>query len=75
MISLRDFLDLDILCILIFAFCLWGDKVISGFNNKHKKYLMVFGLILLIIETIREIWMMHHIHQIHQYHYTSTAVA
>jgi len=58
--SLRDFLDLDVLCILIFAFCLWGDKIIAGFNNKHRRYLMLAGLGLLTIETIREIWMHHH---------------
>jgi len=61
--SLRDFLDLDVLCILIFAFCLWGDKIISGFNNKHRRYLMMAGLGLLVIETMREIWMMHHHNQ------------
>jgi len=60
MISLRDFLDLDVLVILILAFCLWGSKFIQGFNQKHARYLMMAGLAILTFETLREIWVAHH---------------
>jgi len=59
MISLRDFLDLDVFVLCILALCIWGGKFI-GLSPKMIRYLQIGAFFILLFETLREIWVAHH---------------
>jgi hypothetical protein len=52
--SFRQFLDLDVLVIIILALSIWGGRFF-GLNAKMIRYMQMGALGILVFETLREI--------------------